>query len=106
MPFEPREAPETTGRVVKTADLLEKCAQLFTLYLNTERHLNAERAIQLKKRIEVWAEYTGVRSRGGLTLDDRLLEYGDVKDAIIGLLQLIITKLEEGTPSLLISIVR
>ena len=99
MPVEQQEALDDIGRRGAIAEHLNDCVRLFDNYIDVDSRLNLQKAIQLKKRLEVWADYTGVRSRAGLKLDDRLLEYPDVKDAITGLLQLIATKLKESKTS-------
>ncbi|KAF2015101.1 hypothetical protein BU24DRAFT_482612 [Aaosphaeria arxii CBS 175.79] len=54
---------------------------------------------QLSWKLSIWSKYLGVQGRDGLALDDRLQDYGDVKDAIIGLLQLISARLRNAVQS-------
>lgn len=64
------------------------------LELGTQETAACARALQ--QLLEMWARHSGVRAREGLSLDDRLKDRKDLKDALLGLLNMIHEELTKG----------
>jgi hypothetical protein len=90
------EASHGTTEDTRIRDAHSLCSTLFQNTLKSIDPGSTSSSIELAQRLRIWGQYTGVWSREGLCLDDRLKDYEDVKLAILGLLKLILSNLEQG----------
>lgn len=77
-------------------DATSNCFQQFNYYIALNGRSNEAHAEDLRHRLEIWAKYSGARAREGLSLDDRLKEHGDIQNAVLGLLEVVLQNLDQG----------
>ena len=75
---------------------LKQCTKLFETLIASGDPFTAQTAQVMFQALKIWSRYTGAKGRKGSSLDDRLRDNKDLKDAIRDLLRMIRSKLSQG----------
>ena len=89
---------------IKIFEAVNQCLNHFQKYITSDRPLSRRYASLLEQRLQTWAKYSGATSRKGLSLDDRLETLSDIKNAVLGLLYMVLSNLGKGEYDHIISI--
>ena len=72
------------------------CLQRFGEHISVAQPRARSHARVLAQRLEIWAKYSGATARKGLSLDDRLELHGDIRAAVLGLLDMVLINADNG----------
>lgn len=88
--------PQSKARNLSIHDAKERCFRCLDDYAAHKNPKAAAHAQGLEQMLQLWAKHAGVDARKGMSLDDRLKDYPDLKTTFIGLLELIELRITQG----------